>query len=196
MAANEQKNHRREKPGVKGDIEILGVDRSFGAVNRGLLVAGILLGIIGLFLAPVTMRTLCILINSGGYVQDTFEIELYREATSDSYESIEGRILSSGERFTDQRTNLVGIEHIGQLAAAGRLKGYHLPVWYLPRRGVWAGLDRVIGFRMLSPGEFERPLAISVGFILFNIAFAIGGMYLVRRELRRAWKEMKSREPQ
>jgi hypothetical protein len=46
----------------------------------------------------------------------------------------------------------------------------------------------------LSPEEFETPLAFDVGFPAFNIAFALGGALLVRREIRRALKESRSKE--
>jgi hypothetical protein len=67
-------------------------------------------------------------------------------------------------------------------------------VWYLPRRGVWAGIDQVIDFRLLSPEEFDMAPTFGMGFAAFNIAFALGGALLVRREIRRALKEIRSKE--
>jgi hypothetical protein len=194
MEAKERKNNRRAEATVKGDIKILGVDRKFRTVNRGFLVVGLVMAIIGLFMAPVTVRTLCILINRGGYVQDAFEIEFFNEGTSVTSQRLEGRIVSNGERFVTKRIDLVGGEQRRQLAAEGRIQGHHLPVWYLPRRGVWAGIDRFADFRLLSPTEFDMTPTLGVGFALFNIAFALGGALLVRREIQRALKELRSRE--
>jgi hypothetical protein len=65
----------------------------------------------------------------------------------------------------------------------------------LPRRGVWAWIDRVNEFRMLSPADFETPLAFDVGFAAFNFAFALGGALLVRRALKVPWDDIQSCSP-
>jgi hypothetical protein len=149
--------------------------------------------VVALFITPVTVRSLCILINRGGFVQDAFEIEFLHEGSRASSKRLEGRIVSSGERFVTERIDLVGDEQQRQLAAQGSIPSHRLPVWYLPRRGVWAGIDQVIGFRLLSREEFEMAPTFGVGFAAFNIAFALGGALLVRREIRRALKEIRSR---
>jgi len=191
MGHKRRKHHGRGEAGAKGDQD---VEREFRTVNRGLLALGLVMTVVAVFIAPVTVRSLCILINRGGFVQDAFEIEFLHEGTRASSRTLEGRIVSSGERFVTKRIDLVGDEQRRQLAAQGRIPGHRLPVWYLPRRGVWAWVDRVADFRLLSPEEFETPLAFDVGFAAFNIAFALGGALLVRREIRRALKESRSKE--
>jgi hypothetical protein len=191
MGAKRQKQHGPGEAGAKGDQNVA---REFRTVNRGLLALGLVMTVVAVFIAPVTVRSLCILINRGGYVQDAFEIEFLHEGTRASSRTLEGRIVSSGERFVTKRIDLVGDEQRRQLTAQGRIPGHRLPVWYLPRRGVWAWVDRVADFRLLSPEEFETPLAFDVGFAAFNIAFALGGALLVRREIRRALKESRSKE--
>jgi len=191
MAAKERKHHGRGEAGAKGDQDVV---RKFRTVNRGLLALGLVMTAVALFIAPLTVRSLCILINRGGFVQDAFEIEFLHEGTRVSSRTLEGRIVSSGERFVTKRIDLIGGEQRRQLAAQGRIPGHRFPVWYLPRRGVWAGIDGVVDFRLLSPEEFETPLAFVLGFAAFNIAFALGGALLVRREIRRALKESRSKE--
>ena len=191
MAAKERKHHGRGEAGVKGEQDVV---RKFRTVNRGLLALGLVMTAVALFMAPVTVRDLCILINRGGFVQDAFEIEFLHEGSRASSRRLEGRIVSSGERFVTNRIDLVGGEQRRQLAAQGRIPGHRLPVWYLPRRGVWAGIDQVIDFRLLSPEEFEMAPTFDVVFAAFNIAFALGGALLVRREIRRALKESRSKE--
>jgi hypothetical protein len=191
MGAKRQKQHGPGEAGAKGDQNVA---REFRTVNRGLLALGLVMTVVAVFIAPVTVRSLCILINRGGFVQDAFEIEFLHEGTRASSRTLEGRIVSSGERFVTKRIDLVGDEQRRQLTAQGRIPGHRLPVWYLPRRGVWAWVDRVADFRLLSPEEFETPLAFDVGFAAFNIAFALGGALLVRREIRRALKESRSKE--
>jgi len=191
MAAKERKHHGRGEAGVKGEQDVV---RKFRTVNRGLLALGLVMTAVALFMAPVTVRDLCILINRGGFVQDAFEIEFLHEGSRASSRRLEGRIVSSGERFVTKRIDLVGAEQRRQLAAQGSVPGHRLPVWYLPRRGVWAGIDQVIDFRLLSPEEFDMAPTFGVGFAAFNIAFALGGALLVRREIRRALKESRSKE--
>jgi len=191
MAAKERKHHGRVEAGAKGDQDVV---RKFRTVNRGLLALGLVMTAVAVFIAPVSARSLCILINRGEFVQDAFEIEFLHEGTRVSSRTLGGRIVSSGERFVTKRIDLVGAEQRRQLVAQGSVPGHRLPVWYLPRRGVWAGIDQVIDFRLLSPAEFETPLAFDMGFAAFNIAFALGGALLVRREIRRALKESRSKE--
>jgi hypothetical protein len=191
MGAKRQKQHGPGEAGAKGDQNVA---REFRTVNRGLLALGLVMTAVALFIAPLAVRSLCILINRGAFIQDAFEIEFLHEGSRASSRRLEGRIVSSGERFVTKRIDLVGDEQRRQLAAQGRIPGHRLPVWYLPRRGVWAWIDRVADFRLLSPEEFETPLAFDVGFPAFNIAFALGGALLVRREIRRALKESRSKE--
>jgi hypothetical protein len=175
MAAKERKHHGRGEAGAKSDKDIV---RKFRTVNRGLLALGLVMTAVALFMAPVTARSLCILVNRGGFIQDAFEIEFLHEGTRVSSKRLEGRIVSSGERFVTKRIDLVGGEQRRQLAAQGSIPGHRLPVWYLPRRGVWAGIDQVIDFRLLSPEEFDMEPTFGVGFAAFNITFAGPGLRL------------------
>jgi hypothetical protein len=151
------------------------------------------MAIIAILMTPATVRYACVFINRGEFIRDTFEIEFFNEGSHGSPSTIEGRIVSSGERYLTQRTDLVGLEQLRQLALQGGIQGHRAPVWYLPRRGVWAWIDRVNEFRLAPPSEFETPLAFDVGFAAINFAFALGGALLVRREIRRALKESRSK---
>ena len=151
------------------------------------------MALIAILMTPATVRYACVFINRGEFVQDTFEIEFFNEGSHGSPSTIEGRIVSTGERYLTQRTDVVGLEQLRQLALQGGIPGHRAPVWYLPRRGAWDWIDRVNEFRLLPPSEFETPLALDVGFAAFNIAFALGGALLVRREILRALKESRSK---
>jgi hypothetical protein len=192
MAAKERKQRGRADAGAKDAITAHDVDREFRTVNRGLLAIGLVMAIIAIFMAPETVRSLCISVNRGNFVQDAFEIEFFNEESHASSQILEGHIVSSGERFIIQRIDVIGLERLRQLALQGNIPGHRAPVWYLPRRGVWAWIDRLNEFRVLSPDEFEIPLATKVGFVTLNIAFALGGALLVRREIRRALKESRN----
>lgn len=194
MKAKKRKHHDRAEAGAKGDLTPRDVRREFRTVNRGLLAAGLVMAIIAIFMTPATVRYACVFINRGEFVQDTFEIEFFNEGSRGSPSTLEGRIVSSGERYLTQRTDVVGIEQLRQLAFQGGIPGHRSPVWYLPRHGVWEWIDRVNEFRLLSPAEFEAPPAFGVGFAAFNIAFALGGAFLVRREILRALKESRNKE--
>lgn len=177
MGAKKRKHHGRAEADAKG-----GITRR--DVHRGFFALGLVMEIIAIFMASATVRYACVAINRDEFVRDAIEIEFFKEGSRNSSFRIEGRIVSSGERYVTRR-EVVGIEQLRQLALQGSIPGHRSPVWYLPRRGVWAWIDWVSEFRVLSPDELESPLATGVGFVVFNIAFALGGALLIRRGIGR-----------
>src|SRR5687767_12103750 len=125
--------------GAKGGAKRRGAGGRFRSVNRVFLVVGLFMTVIALFMTPVSFRNLCILINSGEYVQDSFDVEFLYEGATVSSRSLEGIMASSGERLVTKRIDLISAEQRKQLAGKGRFPGHQIPVRYLPRRGFWAG---------------------------------------------------------
>jgi hypothetical protein len=198
MENKKGKHHDRGESKLSFEFAFLDIDRASLRVGVGILALGVMMAIIALLMAPVSARILLILINRGAYVRDQVEIEFFDEHKyedgSFSDHRFDGRVVSSGEQFTTRRTNLVRIAELRDMAAQERIPGHRSRVWYLPRRGVWSWIDRVAEFRILAPEEFERPPALDMGFLAFNIVFAVGGAFLFRRGSRRVLKEIRKKE--
>ena len=140
---------------------------------------GLLLAILTLFMAPATLRYVCAELNRDAYVADELELEFYRESSHMSDAIVEGHIVSTGERFRTDRTDLVGLDRLRALARDHAIEGARAPVWYLPTQGAWKTVDRVVSFRVLAPGEFEGPPTWAIAAV--NVLIAVGSILLIRR---------------
>ena len=76
MAAKERKQHGRGEEGAKGDKVVV---RRFRTVNRGLLALGLVTTAVALFIAPVTVRSLCILLSRRQRLQARGRRAQYRD---------------------------------------------------------------------------------------------------------------------
>jgi len=60
--AKEREHHGQAEASAKGAITVHEVHREFRTINRGFLVAGLVMAIIAVFMAPATVRSLCVFI--------------------------------------------------------------------------------------------------------------------------------------
>jgi hypothetical protein len=141
---------------------------------------GLVLAVLTLFVAPATLRLLCMEWNRSAYVSDALELELFEEGHGISDTVIEGRLVSTGEHIRTDRTGLVGLDRLRALARERRVAGARVPVWYLPKQGAWRVVDRVNPFRVLPPDEFEGGVP-TVVVAAVNALMAAGSILLIRR---------------
>jgi hypothetical protein len=141
---------------------------------------GLLLAVLTLFMAPATLRLVCVELNRAAYVADELELEFYRESSHMSDAIVEGHIVSTGERVRTGRTDLVGLDRLRALARDRAIVGARAPVWYLPKQGAWRVVDRVNPFRVEPPAEFEGGVP-TLAVVAVNALLAAGSILLIRR---------------
>jgi len=147
--------------------------------RTGPMAAGLLLLVATLFMAPMSIRELCVFVNRGDYVGDQLQLEFFRDESGGDSPWMEGHIVSTGERYRTDRVSLVGLDRLRALQKEHRLEGERVAVRYLPKRGLWGAIDKVVPFRVRSPEEFDQGLP--AGLIAFNAAAAAASVLLIRR---------------
>ncbi|HEV8269467.1 MAG TPA: hypothetical protein VGR00_14580 [Thermoanaerobaculia bacterium] len=148
--------------------------------RTGPMAAGLLLLVAALFMAPMSIRELCVFVNRSGYVRDELQLEFFREGSGgDTPPWMEGHLVSTGERFRTDRVHIVGLDRLRKLQRENHLEGERVEVWYLPKRGAWAAVDKVVPFRVETPAEFAQGLP--AGLIAFNAVVAVASVLLIRR---------------
>lgn len=142
------------------------------------MALGLVLGVIALFMAPMSIRELATAWNRDAFVRDEFEIDSFRESRGgDSSDWLEGHVVSTGEPFATDRTAIVGRESLVGLREG--VKGRRVPVFYLPAAGAWSALDRVVEFRVRTLDDFEQGLP--VGLVMANGAIGVASALFIRR---------------
>jgi hypothetical protein len=145
------------------------------------MAAGLLLALAALFMAPMSLRETCTLATRGRFVLDEYQLDFFSEDRGPhSSPWVEGRLVSTGERYVIHRMDIVGgLDLLLRLAREHRLEGRRVAVRYLPAGGFWFALDRVNPFRVQSPEEFD--LGFPTGLVLSNLAIAVLSFALIRR---------------
>lgn len=143
------------------------------------MAAGLILAVMALFMAPMSVRELCTWLNRADYVRDELQLEYFHpESGGHSSAWVEGRIVSTGEPYRTDRREVVGFERVRELDREHRLQGYRLPVWYLPKHGVWSAIDKLSPFRVRSLEELDQGLP--AGLIAANGVIALASVFLIR----------------
>lgn len=145
------------------------------------MAAGLILAILALFMAPMSLRELCVYVNRSDFVPDELQLEFFKPPGKGRGSSgwLEGRIVSTGEPYRTDRWQVVGLDRLHELSREGRLQGHRVPVWYLPKHGFWSTIDKINPFRVQAPEEFEQGLPS--GLIAANVVIALGCVLLIRR---------------
>jgi hypothetical protein len=143
------------------------------------MAAGLILAVMALFMAPMSVRELCTYFNRGDFVRDELRLEYFHPESGGDSAWLEGRIVSTGERYTTDRIDGVFLDRLQELSREGKLDGYRVPVWYLPKRGLWYAIDKINPFRVRSPEELAQGLP--AGLIAVNVAIALACVFLIRR---------------
>jgi hypothetical protein len=142
------------------------------------MALGLVLGVVALFMAPMSIRELATAWNRDSFVRDEFEVDAFRESRGgDSSDWLEAHVVSTGEPFATDRTEIVGRQRLVGLREG--TKGYRVPVWYLPPGGAWPALDRVVEFRVRSLDDFEQGLP--VGLVMANGVIGVASALFIRR---------------
>lgn len=148
--------------------------------RTGPMAAGLLLAVVTLFMAPMSIREVCTSFNGSDFVKDELELEEFRPSRGGHSEDwLTGHIVSTGEPFATDRTNLVGLDRLRDLSREGKLVGYRVPIWYLPKHGVWPAIDWINPFRVRSPEDFAQ--GFPAGLVAANVLFAVISVFLIRR---------------
>jgi hypothetical protein len=144
------------------------------------MAAGLIMAVMALFMAPMSVRELCTYLNRSDFVRDELQLEYFNPGSGgDSSAWLEGRIVSTGERYATDRIDVVGLDRLLELSRERSLEGYRAPVWYLPKRGFWFAIDKINQFRVRSPDEFAQGLP--AGLIAANVAIGWASVLLIRR---------------
>jgi hypothetical protein len=141
---------------------------------------GLLLTVLTLFMAPATLRLVCMELNRSAYVADQLELESFREGSGLHDTIFEARLVSTGEPLRTARTGLVGLDRLRALARENRIAGARVDVYSLRAEGFWRILDRVNAFRLMPPDEFEGGVPTAV-VAAVNALMAAGSILLIRR---------------
>lgn len=143
------------------------------------VACGLVLLVFAAFVAPMNLRDLCIFLNRAAYVPDQLELESYTEGGGggDGDSRLEGRLVESGESWVGSNEGLVpgGLEQVRRLQRQDRLRGYRVPVAYLPKQGFWGAVDAVNRFRVVTPEELEGRGALA-GAGLGALLWLAGGL--------------------
>jgi hypothetical protein len=145
------------------------------------MAAGLILAVMALFMAPMPVRELCTYLNRGDYVRDELQLEYFNPGSGgDSSAWLEGRIVSTQEPYRTDRMDVAGgLNRLQALSREHKLEGHRVPVWYLPKRGIWSTIDKLNEFRVRSPEEFAQGLP--AGLIAANVVIALASVLLIRR---------------
>jgi hypothetical protein len=147
--------------------------------RTGPMAAGLLSAVFALFMAPMSIRELATWLNHDAFVRDELELEFFSEGRGGHSSAwMEGHLVSTGERYRTDRVHVVGLDVLLSLDKERRLEGRRFPVWFLPRRGFWFALDKVVQFRVRSDDEFAQGLP--AGLIAFNFGIALASVFLIR----------------
>jgi hypothetical protein len=141
--------------------------------------AGLICAVIALFMAPMSLRELCVHANRERYVHDELELVEFRESRGGhSSDWLEARVVSTGERYATDRLHVLGQDRLRELHREHELEGHRVPVWYLPKRGLWPAIDWLNPFRVQSPEEFA--MGLPAGLIAANVAIGLTSIALIR----------------
>lgn len=139
------------------------------------------MAVVSLMMIEQSARWLLTSATRAEFVADEFQIDYLRDQPGRGGFAYGGRIVSSGETVHTTVTNIVSIERLRELQAAGAIPGAREPVRYLASLSGVAALDAVFAFRIQSPDTFEIDAA---GWVVVNVLFAAGAVWLIRRGVR------------
>jgi len=141
----------------------------------------LLLGVLALFMFPMSVRESSTHLNRRDFVLDDLVLlQFHEEGGEGANTFVEGRLSSTEERYVTDRLSIVGLDLLRQLEREKRTKGFKAPVRYLPKQGqFWPAVDRINQFRVLSREEFDH--GFPAWMVAANIVFAILSVFLIRR---------------
>ena len=103
---------------------------------------GLITAVVALFMVPMSLREACTSVNRRDYILDELQLEHFSEGSgADSSVSLEGRLVSTGERYVTDYVSIVGLGRLRELSRENRVEGYRVPVRYLPKQGGFAALE-------------------------------------------------------
>ena len=150
------------------------------------LLPGLLLAVIAFMMIEQPLRWLATSLTRSGFTKTEFQIDHLRDQPGKGGFAVDGLVVSSGERIHTTESLIVSVERLRELEAAGKIPGAREPVHYLRADAPWASLDPLVRFRVQSPETFE---ANAGGWVVFNVLFAAGAVWLIRRTVHVARRQ-------
>ena len=150
------------------------------------LLPAILLFLMAVMMLEQSIRWTATTLVRSHFTTTEFEIDFLRDQGGRSGFSLDGHIVSSGENIhiTSAGNNVVPLERLRELQAAGEIRGAREPVHYLPPDAPGAFLHPiVVQFRVQHPEMFEVD---APGWVAVNVVAALGAFWLGRSGVRRA----------
>ena len=136
---------------------------------------------VSVLFVPMNLRDAGILLNRGDFVRDEFEVDYFSQGRKSN--TLGGHVVSTGETLSTYDEGIIipgGLSRRRQLVAEKRLVGHRFPIWYLPAEGFWRFVDRIAGFRVISPEQFEASDQARVVWLGIGAAFWLTGALLFR----------------
>ena len=149
--------------------------------RTGAMATGLIMGVVALFMAPMSLRETCTLVNRADFIVDELQLEEFRdESGGDSSAALEGHLVSTGEHFVTEDVSIIGLDRLRTLQREKKVEGFRVPMHYLPKQeGFWAIVDRVCQFRVRTPQDFEHGFPAPL--VAANIVIAAVSIALIRR---------------
>jgi hypothetical protein len=178
VAAVRRRPAARRGPGTPGRAKAAGPSAG-GPPRPWSFVVGLILATLAVFVSEATVREVLIALHRGDYVRD----ELVVEGLQHDPASLYGQIASTGESVTAP-ISVAGpdqLDRFRHMQPEGGLKGYRVPVWYLPKASpwLWGASDRV-----LDVWESGDRFAAWRAAAAVNAALAVVSVVLIRRGLK------------
>lgn len=116
------------------------------------LVAGLLCGLAALFMIDLSWSSLLVGLHREAFVRDVLELESY--STGDGSSLLLGRVVSTGEAYSQMRGTVLPPERLQAMQEARTIAGHRVPIYYLPaeRAPWWFVPDE---YRVQSEEQFE-----------------------------------------